>query len=409
MLGRDHLLCLGLGAAAGALALVAIRRLRTRSPRTPRPRGAHTVTRKLGGSDVSITVLGMGGASLGDLYTQISDADAAAALLAAHANGVTFFDTAPWYGVGLSEVRFGLTLHRLPRDSFVLNTKVGRTLTPDPTKSGASHGWIGGFRHDIRFSYEAAALEAQIGDSLQRIGVGRLDTVVIHDLEPNGCGWKAADPAAALAVTRRHLEELRRSGFGALERMRTNGTIRAFGAGVNIDENGEDAAAKRAWNREYVSALLTMHKAGGRPIDFFLFANLHSLLTHDAFDQGLLDDCHRAGVSIVVGGPFSSGILATGADPPNGTPMYNYKPASAEVRARTRAIQSACARHGVPLIAAALQFPLLHPAVASVIPGGKSPEEVRSNVELLNHPIPPKLWSELKAEGLLPSAMPTPG
>ena len=124
MLGRDHLICLGLGAAAGALALIAIRRLRTRSPRPPRPRGEHTATRRLGGSDVDVTVLGMGGASLGDLYTQISDADAAAALLAAHANGVTFFDTAPWYGVGLSEVRFGLTLHRLPRDSFVLNTKV---------------------------------------------------------------------------------------------------------------------------------------------------------------------------------------------------------------------------------------------------------------------------------------------
>ena len=111
----------------------------------------------------------------------------------------------------------------------------------------------------------------------------------------------------------------------------------------------------------------------------------------------------------MIGGPFSSGISRPAPTRRSGTPMYNYKPATAEIRARTRAIQSVCARHGVPLIAAALQFPLLHPAVASVIPGGKSPDEVRSNVELLNHPIPAKLWTELKAEGLLPAAMPTPG
>ena len=379
--------------------------------------GAHTVTRSLGArSGVQVTVLGQGGASLGDLYMRISDADALATLQCAHACTVNFFDTSPWYGVGLSEARFGLALFRLPRDSFVFQTKVGRFLVPDAQgRNGAPTGWINGYHFTYVFDYTAEALERQWQDSLQRTGLGRVDSVVIHDLEPMAAG--GGDPAPGsgkdgLAGARAHLEVLRTSGLKTLRRLRASGAVRAFGAGVNSDEGGEDKAKKRAWNRKYVDTLLGFDQsaAGGeRGLDFLLLANLYSLLNFDAHTEGILDKCLAAGVGVVVGGPYSSGILATGSRPRNGQPpMYNYEPANEEVLGRCRGIEAVCAQHGVPLIAAALQFPLGHAAVSSVIPGGKNTAEVRSNVELMNVPIPAAFWSELKATGLIPADAHTP-
>lgn len=353
---------------------------------------------------VQVSVLGQGGAPLGDLYQKIDDATALGALTTAYEAGVTFFDTSPWYGVGLSECRFGLALHRLPRDSFKVSTKVGRFLVPDAAcVNGTRVGWIGGFHMRIRYDYTSDAFERQLADSLQRTGLGRMDSLVVHDLEP----VSFHDPAKAddgVSTARVHLAALRTSGFGALQRMRAAGTIGAFGAGINSVEDGEDPEVKRGWNREYAHALLTMHEGSGeRGIDFLLLANMHSLLNSDARDIGILSACAARGVSVIIGGPYSSGILATGADPAGGgEPMYNYLPASAEVRARTRRIEATCARHGVPLIAAALQYPLRHPSVACVIPGGKNPVEVASNVALMNVAIPEPLWAELEAAGLIP-------
>ncbi len=237
--------------------------------------GAHTVTRSLGSqSGLQVTVLGMGGASLGDLYTRIPDSQALAALEAAHESGIAFFDTAPWYGVGLSEARFGLALHRLPRDSFVLQTKVGRYLVPDPqARNGQSVGWLAGYHFTPLHDYSAAALERQLQDSLQRTGLGRVDSLVIHDLEP--CAAGGASPATfeqGAVACRHHLEVLRTSGIHALRRLREAGAVRAFGAGVNSDEGGEDPAKKAAWNVEYVDALLALGSGGGRGLDFLLCA-----------------------------------------------------------------------------------------------------------------------------------------
>lgn len=404
-------------ASLAAAAYLLYRRRRVASSAALPTTGAHTVTRSLGTrSGVEVTVLGQGGASLGDLYLRISDADALATLQCAHACGVSFFDTSPWYGVGLSEARFGLALFRAPRDSFVFQTKVGRFLVPDPQgRNGAPTGWINGYHFTITFDYTAEALERQWQDSLQRTGLGRVDSLVIHDLEPMAAG--GGDPAPGsgkdgLAGARAHLEVLRTSGLKTLRRLRSSGAVKAFGAGVNSDENGEDKAKKRAWNREYVDALLGFDESargGERGLDFFLLANMYSLLNFEAHAEGILDKCLAAGVGVVVGGPYSSGILATGSRPKNGRPpMYNYEPANEEVLGRCRGIEAVCARHRVPLIAAALQFPLGHAAVSCVIPGGKSPSEVRSNVELMNVPIPAAFWSELKATGLIPSDAHTP-
>ena len=383
--------------------------------------GAHTATRPLGPhSGVRVTVLGQGGAPIGDLYKNIDDVTALTTIATAHENQIQFFDTSPWYGVGLSEMRVGLALHRLQRSSFVVQTKVGRYLVPDRDGvNGTKVGWVGGLHMGIRFDYSGAAFERQLEDSLQRTGLGHIDSLVIHDLEPTP-HRDVATGDNGVATACRHLETLNASGFAALQRMRAEGRIRAFGAGINIDEDGEDPETKRLWNREYFGALMRMQSApspssssppsAGAPaeslargLDFVLLANMHSLLNNEANELGILDECAVRGVSVVVGGPFSTGILATGADPPGGAvPNYNYLPASDRVRAHTRRLESVCKRHGVPLIAAALQYPLRHPAVSCVIPGGASPREVASNVVLMNVPIPEALWRDMEAEMLLP-------
>lgn len=280
------------------------------------------------------------------------------------------------------------------------------TTFPCRPRSAGTVGWIGGYHFGVRFDYTADAIQRQYEDSLQRLGLGRIESLVIHDLEPTPhLGACNGDGAEALAVAEAHLAELSRSGFAKLAEMRKRGLIKAFGAGVNSDEDGEDAAAKRAWNKRYVDSLLSMHEAGGgQPLDFLLVANMHSLLNADAHESGILDVCEAKGVSVIIGGPYSSGILATGADPADGKPpMYNYTEASAEVRERTRRIEQCCTAHGVPLRAAALQYPLRRACVACVIPGAKSAEEVSSNVALMNVHIPNGLWADLERDGLVPS------
>ena len=237
---------------------------------------------------------------------------------------------------------------------------------------------------------------APLADSLQRTGLGFVDSLVIHDLEPTPHRTETDD---GVSTARKHLETLESSGFAKLQSLRARG-VKAFGAGVNIDEDGEDPRIKREWNREYVKRLLAWRHTTGGGIDFLLLANMHSLLTHEAEDLGILDECYKHGVGIVIGGPFSSGILATGADPKDGSvPKYNYQPASDGIRERVRNIEKVCLSHGVPLIAAALQYPLRHPAVCSVIPGGAGAAEVASNVALMNVEVPEAMWAELVGEG----------
>ena len=305
----------------------------------------HKRERRLGKTQV--TVLGCGGASLGDLYVRTPHAQAVATLEAALAGGVRFYDTAPFYGLGLSEARFGLALQRAPRDSFVFNTKVGRTLRPDPScRNAKPGGWQHGAHFTFAFDYSAAGFRGQLADSLMRTGLGRVDTLVIHDLEP--VAHKDAEDPTGERNCAAHLEVLRRSGFDELCGMRAEGTIVAFGAGVNADEDGEDAREKIMYDRAYVQELFKMGDAqpDGRGVDFLLLANLYSLLNLDAHTSGILDECQKRGVRAVIGGPFSSGILATGADPEGGGPVYyNYRPASPEMLARCRAIEAVCAKY----------------------------------------------------------------
>eukprot|EP00501_MAST-03F_sp_TOSAG23-6_P002155 GSMAST32.ASY1.ANO1.2254.1 assembled CDS len=299
----------------------------------------HIQRSQIGSSKCFITTLGLGGASLGDLYTSISDQQALNTVTHAYSMQIGHFDTAPWYGIGLYS-RMGLVLHRLDRKSFTLSTKVGRFLVPVFFFSFTNFQffcWRGGFRMKVKFDYSGEAFKQQLNDSLQRLGIGRVDCLVIHDLEPNNFPDENRIPNIANAQIK--LEEL---------------------LDLKTGESNEDPKQKIQWNISYVKKLLQRKTASNATsIDFLLLANMYSLLNDTAHTSKILDMCLEAKVSVIVGGPFSSGILATGADPKNGnTVHYNYLPASAKILNKCRRIQKICDFYSVPLISAALQFPL---------------------------------------------------
>ena len=335
--------------------------------------------RKLGKSGVALNQMGMGGASLGDLFNKVPDDDAHATLAAAWEQGVRYYDTAPWYGRGQSEHRFGRFLYRQDRSQFVLSTKVGRVLkAPHDPANFQSGFWAGGLQFDHVFDYSYDAIMRAFEDSLQRLGMNRIDLLIIHDLDY----WHHANEPKVAA----YLAQLTTGGFRALDELRASGVIKAIGAGIN--ELG------------MMPRFLDLFD-----IDFFLCALRYSLMEHDVLDEEF-PYCQRRQVGIVVGGAFSSGITATGPVP---GAKYNYADASPEIMAKVRQIQEVCLRHDVPLPAAALQFPLGHPIVASVIPGGFLPEHVVQNMQHMRHPIPADLWTELKHEKLIRADAPVPG
>jgi D-threo-aldose 1-dehydrogenase len=337
--------------------------------------------RRIGRSSLEVSTLGFGGNALGNLYAVVDEAGARDAVRAAHLTGVTYFDTAPMYGHGLSERRMGDALRALPRDEFVLSTKVGRLLVPHgrvppPRPSVAEGGIFTGelpFLPTFDFSYDATLRSFE--DSLQRLGLNRVDLLLIHDCDP----WSQGDryPQALRAVEHGALK--------ALERLKAAGTIGAFGAGLNQAE-----ACER---------LMDMGS-----FDCFMLAGRYTLLEQGALD-GFLPRCLREGVSVILAAPYNSGILATGSV--EGA-RYNYTPAPPEVLARVARIEVVARAHGVPLAAAALQFVLAHPAVASVIPGGRSRAEVEQNARWASTPIPASFWSDLKAQGLVRAEAPVP-
>lgn len=334
--------------------------------------------RTLGRTDVQLTQLGFGTAGLGDLFSVLPDEQAAAAIGAAWDAGLRYFDTAPWYGRGQAEHRLGRALYRRPRADYVLSTKVGRTLhaLPDPAQAEPDL-WAGGLPFRIRFDYSYDGIMRSFEDSLQRLGVPRIDLLVIHDLDLLYHG--RTERVQAL------LHELYTGGWRALCDLRRAGLIRGVGAGIN--ELG------------MMPRFLDLME-----VDFFLVALPYTLM-----EQAVLDHefprCAAAGVGIVIGGVFASGILATGAV---AGAKHNYADATPEALAKVARIEAVCARHGVPLPAAALQFPLGHELVASVIPGALAPEQVARNVAAFRHPIPADLWAELKQQGLLRADAPTP-
>ena len=334
-----------------------------------------TRRRRLGRTPLHLTQIGFGGAPLGNLFSPVAEADARAAVTAALDAGVRYFDTAPLYGHGLSERRMGEVLHGRARESFVVSTKVGRRLERRAydAVAGGAYVELPPFEPVFDYSYDGALRSVE--ESLDRLGLDRVDILLIHDVDVRTHGDGQPE----------RYREATRGAYPALERLRRDGTVRAIGVGVN----------------EWPVLLCCLDDAD---FDCFLLAGRYSLLEQTALDT-FLPRCLARGVGIIIGGPFNSGILATGAVP---GARYDYHPAPPAILDRVRALERVCRAHGAPLAAAALQFPLAHPAVVSVIPGARSAAEVATSLALLREPIPGVLWRDLKAEGLLRADAPTP-
>lgn len=335
--------------------------------------------RRIAKTAFEVTQLGMGGASLGDARESIPETQAEATLEAAHAAGVGYFDTSPWYGNGLSELRFGRVLRTKPRDSFVISTKVGRLhLRPQDPDNYKHPRWVGGLPFEPKFDYTHDAVLKSYETSLARLGLNRVDALLIHDLDPRHQQTEEG--------VRRGLEQLDGGrGYRALADLKARGEIKAIGAGVN--------------HLGMIPRFLERFE-----IDFFLVAMPYTLLEQEALD-GELQLCEERGISIVIGAPFASGILARGPKPGE---LYRYTPAEPEIIERAKRIAAVCERYKVSLAAAAVQFPLGHPSVAAVIPGPVHTEEVRKNLSFMRSDIPDDLWAELKSEGLIRQDAPTP-
>jgi D-threo-aldose 1-dehydrogenase len=327
--------------------------------------------RRIGRTSVEVTELGLGCATLGGSRIAVSRQQAEAIVGAAWAAGVSYIDAAPYYGVGQAERCVGDAMRWVPRDEWVLSTKVGRLLRPRRTAVEDTDR-RDPLPFDPVYDYSYDGVMRSFEDSLQRLGLARIDILYVHDIGAMQHG-REAHPGLMRA--------LRDGGYRALEELRAAGTVRAIGIGVNEREVLLEALEWGEW-------------------DAFLLAGRYTLLEQAPLDD-LLPKCEKAGTSIVVGGPLNSGILA-------GRDTWNYKAAPREIVARVNAIEAVCDRHRVPLAAAALQFPLAHPAVAAIIPGPRNVEEFHANVRLLRHPVPAALWADLRAAGLLHPHAPTP-
>jgi D-threo-aldose 1-dehydrogenase len=317
---------------------------------------------------------GMGTAALGNIFAQYSEREAQETFAAAWDAGVRYFDTAPWYGHGLAEHRLGTALREFSRDQVLVSTKVGRVYDPAARGQDARVSWKGGLNFAVRYDYSAAGFEASFRQSQLRLGQPCVDALIIHDLDRVYQG----------AAFDGHMTALTGSGLDYLHRLKAAGVISAVGMGMNTLE---DFTAIAPWIE----------------VDFFLVALPYTLADQAAL-RGPMADCLRRGIKVVIGAPFASGLLANPSVP---GVMYAYQPAEPAVVAKAKAIEAVCVRHGVTLAAAALQFPLLHPAVVSVIPGAVSAAQVTQNAANMALPIPGELWHDLKMQGLIDPDAPT--
>ena len=317
---------------------------------------------------VALSELSLGCAQLGNLYHEVSDAEARGTIDAAWELGVRYFDTAPHYGLGLSERRLGSALASRPRNAYVLSSKVGRLLEPVDELDGLDdQGFVVRATHRRVWDFSRDGIRRSLEESLERLGLDRLDIVYLHDPDE-------------------HWSEVLASGYPALAELRAQGMVGAVGAGMN------QAAMLADLVRE-------------TDVDVVMLAGRYTLLEQEALDN-LLPLCKERRVGIVAAGVFNSGLLAR-ARPPDDA-KYNYDEAPPELVERARAIARVCERHGTTLPAAALAFPLAHPAVVSVCVGARSAEQLQRNAALYREAIASDLWSELKAEGLLREDAPVP-
>jgi D-threo-aldose 1-dehydrogenase len=329
--------------------------------------------RRVGRTALEVTTLGLGTATMGGSRIKVTQQEGEAIVRAAWAAGVRYVDTAPFYGVGAAERRVGDALREQNRSEWVLSTKVGRLLKPRRSPGGATDGRLAPMQFEVVYDYSRDGIMRSVEDSYQRLGLAKIDILYVHDIGVYQHGE---------AANARHLKILRESGYKALEELRRTGEVSAIGIGVNEKAVLNEALGFGDW-------------------DAFLLAGRYTLL-----EQGPLEDllpmCVARGTSIVVGGPLNSGILA-------GRDTWNYATAPAEIVDKVRKIEAVCRSHQVRLPAAALQFPLAHPAVCAIIPGPRNAAEFDANLPLFTQPIPSALWRDLKTEGLLHEAAPVPG
>ncbi|MFC8453060.1 aldo/keto reductase [Kitasatospora sp. NPDC057223] len=323
---------------------------------------------RLGRSRVSVSPLAFGGAAIGNLLGEVPDEQAAQAVDAAWESGLRYFDTAPHYGLGLSEQRLGQALRGRPRAEFTLSTKVGRLLDPvtGPVGDDLANGFAVPARHRRRWDFSAQGVRRSITASLERLGLDRIDVVYLHDPDD-------------------HAEQALDEAYPELERLRAEGTVGAIGIGMN-------------------QAALPARFVRDTDLDAVLLAGRYSLLDQRGLTE-LLPLAAERGVGVVIGGVFNSGLLAT----PRPGATFDYAPAPEQLVSRAMEFKAVSERHGVPLRAAALHFPFGHPAVSSVLVGVRSAAEATDAAELLARPVPAALWTELRERGLLGPDVPVPG
>ena len=318
---------------------------------------------RLGNGGLTFTELGFGTAPLGNLYKAISDGEARATLDAAWEGGVRYFDTAPLYGLGLSETRLNPFLRDKPRDSYILSTKVGRLIEYCSPEHRAGVGkWFNVPQRRENFDYTYDGVMRSFEHSFSRLGVDQIDILYVHDLCAFSHGSKAASDM-------RVKEFFAGRGYEAMISLRDQGMIKAIGGGVNEWEVCQNLAERGDF-------------------DLFLLAGRYTLLEQKALDS-FLPLCEARGIGIITGGPYNSGILATGAKPGS---FYNYDPAPQGIIDRVNAIEVVCSDHNVRMVDAAFQFPLLHPAHVAVIPGGQGVDEMAGNLQAAHADIPTELW-----------------
>jgi D-threo-aldose 1-dehydrogenase len=328
-------------------------------------------TRRVGQTALNVTAMGLGGATLGGNMEAVADADARMVVIDAYDSGIRYFDTAPFYGFGRSEHMVGDGLR--DRDGLVLSTKVGRLLKPRRDAQAAVYDWKRPFPFEGSFDYSYDAIMRSYEDSLQRLGLNRVDILYIHSLDSYDQGSvENRDKAFRVAMD---------ESYKALDKLRASGEIKAIGLGINEAEPIKDAMQHGQW-------------------DVFLLAGRYTLLEQAPLHT-VFPEIEKHGASIVIGGPFNSGILVGGE-------TFNYTKAPPEVVTRVKAIARVCAAHNVPLAAAALQFPLANELVASVIPGPRSAEELNQIFDWWQTKIPAALWRDLKAEKVLDADAPVP-
>ncbi len=327
---------------------------------------------------LTFTELGFGTAPLGNLYRAISDEDARATLDAAWDGGVRYYDTAPLYGFGLSETRLNPFLRNKPRDEYILSTKVGRLIqhcAPEHRDGVGKFFDVPQRREHYDYTYDG--IMRSFEHSFSRLGVDSIDILYVHDLCIFSHGSKEASD-------RRIEEFFRGRGYDAMLSLREQGMVKAIGGGINEWEVCQTLAERGDF-------------------DLFLLAGRYTLLEQTSLDS-FLPLCESRGIGIVTGGPYNSGILATGAKP---GAWYNYDPAPKDIINKVNAIEAVCREHNVRMVDAAFQFPLLHPAHVAVIPGGQGVAESHANVEAAKAQIPAELWVDLKAKGLMREDAPT--